>query len=116
MYWVYRNIPAPSEKEGFTDLINKAWKEVYINIAKCNGSESQCLRIAWTLFVSYTPKKWDGYDGFKSDEVIPLRNFTIKTKEDVKDFLEKFVDGLALISKHYSSIIKIGRASCRERV
>ena len=106
MYWVYRNIPDVSEKENFTNLINKAWKEVYVNIAKCNGSENQCLRIAWTLFVNYTPKNWDGYNGFKSDEVIPLRNFTIKTKEEIKHFLLKFVDGLALISKHYSAIIK----------
>lgn len=106
MYWVYRNIPDVSEKENFTKIINKTWKEVYINIANCNGSESQCLRIAWTLFVNHTPKNWEGYSGFKSDDVIPLRNFSIKTKEEVKTFLLKFVDGLALISKHYSAIIK----------
>lgn len=106
MYWVYRNILDNSEKEDFTSKINKTWKEVYVNIAKCNGSESQCLRIAWTLFVNYTPKNWNGYSGFKSDEVIPLRNFNSKSKEDVKEFLLKFVDGLALISKHYSAIIK----------
>lgn len=106
MYWVYRNIPDVSEKENFTKIINKTWKEVYVNIAKCNGSESQCLRIAWTLFVNHTPKNWEGYSGFKSDDVIPLRNFSIKTKEEVKTFLLKFVDGLALISKHYSAIIK----------
>jgi hypothetical protein len=64
------------------------------------------LRIAWTLFVNYTPKNWDGYSGFKSDDVIPLRNFSIKTKEEVKVFLLKFVNGLALISKHYATIIK----------
>lgn len=106
MYWVYRNILDVSEKEDFTNIINKTWKEVYINIAKCNGSESQCLRIAWTLFVNYTPKNWDGYNGFKSDEVIPLRNFSIKSKEDTKKILFRFIDGLALISKHYSAIIK----------
>lgn len=106
MYWVYRNILDNSEKEDFTSKINKTWKEVYVNIAKCNGSESQCLRIAWTLFVNYTPKNWNGYSGFKSDEVIPLSNFNSKSKEDVKEFLLKFVDGLALISKHYSAIIK----------
>jgi len=106
MYWVYRNILDNSEKEDFTSKINKTWKEVYVNIAKCNGSESQCLRIAWTLFVNYTPKNWNGYSGFKSDEVIPLRSFTSKSIEDVKEFLLKFVDGLPLISKHYSAIIK----------
>jgi hypothetical protein len=106
MYWVYRNLNNDSEKETFTKIINKTWKEVYVNIAKCNGSESQCLRIAWTLFVNYTPKNWDGYNGFKSDDVIPLRNFSKKKKDDVKEFILKFVDGLALISKHYSAIIK----------
>ncbi|KAF2516451.1 DUF262 domain-containing protein [Flavobacterium foetidum] len=106
MYWVYRNIPDASEKEDYTKLINKTWKEVYVNIAKCSGSESQCLRIAWTLFVSYTPKNWEGYSGFKTDDVIPLRNFSIKSKNEVKDFLLKFLNGLALISKHYSAIIK----------
>ena len=114
MYWVYRNIPEISEKEDFTKTINKTWKEVYVNIAKCNGSESQCLRIAWTLFVNYTPKNWDGYSGFKSDEVIPLRNFSKKTKEEVKSFLLIFVDGLALISKHYSAIVKPNNASFDE--
>ena len=106
MYWVYRNILDASEKEDFTKIINKTWKEVYINIAKCNGSESQCLRIAWTLFVNYTPKNWEGYSGFKSDDVIPLRDFSKKSKEQVKNFLMTFIDGLALISKHYSAIVK----------
>ncbi len=110
MYWVYRNIPDISEKDDFTSIINKTWKEVYINIAKANGSESQCLRIAWTLFVNYTPKNWNGYSGFKSDDVIPLRNFSKKTKDEVKSFLLKFVDGLALISKHYSILIKPDQA------
>lgn len=105
MYWVYRNIVDISEKEDFTRLINKTWKEVYVNITKSNGSESQCLRIAWTLYVSHTPKNWDGYNGFKSDEVIPLRNFKAKCKNDVKSFLLKFLNGLALISKHYTLII-----------
>lgn len=106
MYWVYRNINNDSEKETFTKIINKTWKEVYVNISKCNGSENQCLRIAWTLFVSHTPKNWSGYSGFKSDEVIPLRNFNKKNKDQVKEFILKFVDGLALISKHYSALIK----------
>ncbi|RZK15319.1 MAG: HNH endonuclease, partial [Flavobacterium sp.] len=77
-------------------------------------SESQCLRIAWTLFVNYTPKNWDGYSGFKSDYVIPLRDFSVRSKEQVKEFLLKFVDGLALISKHYSVIIKPSTSSIVE--
>jgi len=114
LYWVYRNILDNSEKENFTKLINKTWKEVYVNIAKCDGSESQCLRIAWTLFVNYTPKNWDGYRGFKSDEVIPLRDFTKRSEDEVKIFLSRFVDGLALISKHYSAIIKSSSSYCDE--
>lgn len=110
-YWIYRNIPDISEKEDFTNTINRRWKEVYVNIAKCDGNETQCLRIAWTLYVNYTPKSWDGYSGFKSDEVIPLRNFSIKSRDGVKEFLLKFVDGLALISKHYSAIIKPTKTS-----
>jgi hypothetical protein len=58
------------------------------------------------LFVNYTPKNWDGYSGFKTDDVIPLRDFTKKTKEQIKTFLLTFLDGLALISKHYSAIIR----------
>jgi hypothetical protein len=106
MHWAYRNINNRVENNDFTNIINKAWKDVYVNIAKCNGSENQCLRIAWTLLINATPKKWKGYVGFKSEEVIPLRNFTEKTKEEVHDFILRFVDKLALISKHYATIIK----------
>jgi len=105
MYWVYRNVEK-HKKEDYTRRINKTWKEVYTNIASSNGSESQCLRIAWTLYVNHTPKNWDGYHGFKSDEVIPLRDFTKKSQENVEKFLEKFIDGLGLISKYYSEIIQ----------
>ncbi|MGL4983067.1 MAG: DUF262 domain-containing protein [Treponemataceae bacterium] len=104
LYWVYRNVDK-SEKEELTKTINKAWKEVYVNIAKSDGDETQCLRIAWTLYVSHTPKNWQGYTGFKSDDVIPLRVFIKKSREDVKKFILEFVDGFSLISKHYSAII-----------
>ena len=43
-----------------------------------------------------------------------MRNFNSKSKEDVKEFLLKFVDGLALISKHYSAIIKPNNNSFEE--
>lgn len=109
MYWVYRNIPDAIEKDSFTKKINKAWKEVYKNIAECGDgekNENQCLKTAWILYVDCKPKTWKGYSGFKSDDVLPLRNFDRKTKEDVKSFLSRFMDGLGLISKHYSAIVK----------
>jgi hypothetical protein len=106
MYWVYRNLIHPSDKEDVTKRINKSWKEVYINIADCNGNENQCLRIAWTLYHSHTPKHWNGYNGFKSIDVIPLRDFSHKSKEDTSNFIINFTTGLSGISKHYSKIIK----------
>ena len=105
MYWVYRNITDDSEKQNFTDYINNTWKNVYYNISICNGSESQCLRIAWTIFVKYLPKYWSGYSGFKDEDVIPIRDFSKKSKDDVKTFIKQFIDGLTIISKHYSYII-----------
>ena len=111
MYWVYRNVNIPNEKEDLTSIINKSWKEVYINIASCNGSENQCLRIAWTLYHSYTPKHWSGYNGFKSNDVIPLRDFSNKTKEDTQNFIASITAGLAEISRHYSAIIKPSKNS-----
>ncbi|MDR1149002.1 MAG: DUF262 domain-containing HNH endonuclease family protein [Spirochaetaceae bacterium] len=106
MYWIYRNINIPDEKEDFTSLVNKTWKEVFINIAKCNGNEDQCLRIVWTLFINYTPKNWDGYSGFKSDEIIPIRNFSINSKKKTRELLSKIVGGLSILSFHYAQILK----------
>ncbi|MDE0472796.1 MAG: DUF262 domain-containing HNH endonuclease family protein [Ekhidna sp.] len=106
MYWVYRNVSLPNEKEDLTTTINKSWKEVYINIANCNGSENQCLRIAWTLYHSCTPKHWNGYTGFKANDVIPLRDFSKRTKKDTQNFISTITSGLAEISMHYSAIIK----------
>ena len=106
MHWIYRNINIEHEKENTTKTVNKAWKNVYVNLAECNGSENQCLRIAWTLYHSHVPKYWQGYKGFKNDNVIPLRNFDIKSKDETKNFISEFSSGLEEISKHYSAIIK----------
>lgn len=106
MYWIYRNIGIPDEKKDFTFMVNKAWKEVFINIAKCGGNEDQCLRIVWTLIVNHAPKNWKGYDGFKSDEIIPIRNFEIKSKEKTKELLARIINGLSIVSLHYSQIFK----------
>lgn len=106
MYWVYRNILNASDKEDFTKIINKSWKEVFTNISKCNGSENQCLRIAWIFYHNHSPKNWKGYSGFKDNDVIPLRDFSFRSKDETKSFIRKFTTGLAVISSHYSDIVK----------
>jgi uncharacterized protein with ParB-like and HNH nuclease domain len=112
MYWIYRNIRDSSEKENFTAMVNKTWKEIFVNIAKCNGNEDQCLRIVWTLLVDHVRKNWKGYDGFKSDSVIPIRNFKKKSIEETKKLLEKIIKGLAIVSLHYSQIIQPTENNC----
>jgi hypothetical protein len=57
------------------------------------------------LYCSHTPKNWSGYDGFKKDPYIPLRNWQVKSQSDTKDFILRFADGLAAISKHYANVI-----------
>ncbi len=105
MHWVSRNETDESERNSITQLINKNWKDVYINIGTCTGNEDQCLRIAWTLYCNHSPQNWIGYDGFKADAYIPLRTFTAdRTKIKIKDFILLFADGLAEISSHYASI------------
>lgn len=105
MYWVSRNGDDVAEKNTFTTLINKNWKACYSNLGACGGDEDQCLRVAWTLYCSYTPANWHSYSGFKEDAYIPLRDFSKRTKQDTKVFIEDFVEGLAEISKHYATVI-----------
>lgn len=105
MHWISRNEKDSSERSSMTALINKNWKDTYTNLGACSGDEDQCLRIAWTLYCSYTPANWHGYDGFKGDEYIPLRNFTeTRSKKDTIAFIKRFSDGLAEVSAHYASI------------
>lgn len=111
MHWIYRNSKEAFENEDMTKVVNKSWKEVYTNVASCNGSESQCLRIAWTLYCSPVPKNWKGYGGFKDDKIIPLRNFSLKTKEETKEFISMFSNGLAEISYHYAAIVSPSKDS-----
>ena len=107
MHWVSRNGVDEAERSAMTVLINKDWKDTYTNLGVCGGNEDQCLRVAWTLYCSHTPKNWAGYQGFKQDAYIPLRNFGPKTrtKEDTKAFIPRFADGLAEVSRHYATII-----------
>ncbi|WML89909.1 DUF262 domain-containing HNH endonuclease family protein [Thiothrix lacustris] len=106
MHWVYRNVSNENEREDLTKTINKAWKEVYVNLSNCNGNEDQCLRISWILYQNHTPKNWKGYDGFKENDVIPLRDFSKKSKNNTKEYIYRFVNGLAIVSKHYAEAIK----------
>ncbi len=111
MYWTYRNSETENEKEELTKIINKSWKDVYINIANCNGKEDQCLRIAWTLMCTHTPKYWAGYEGFKENHVIPLRDFSKKSKKLTKSFICDFANSLSAISNHYSEILNPSESS-----
>jgi len=104
MHWVSRNEPDVAERDTLTKLINQSWKATYTNLGVCRGNEDQCLRIAWTLYCSHTPKNWIGYDGFKGDDYIPLRTFEKRSKPATKAFIVRFADGLAEISRHYASI------------
>ncbi len=106
MHWVSRNEPDARERSTLTTLINKNWKDAYTNLGSCTGDEDQCLRIAWTLYCSYSTANWTGYDGFKGDDYIPLRTFSAKrTKADTRAFIARFADGLAEISLHYACVI-----------
>ncbi len=104
MYWISRNEKDAGARENLTHAINKNWKEVYVNIGTCGGDEDQCLRTAWTLYCSHTPKNWKGYDGFKEIDYIPLRDFSTKDQPTTKNFISSFSDGLAQISNHYAVV------------
>jgi hypothetical protein len=105
MHWVARNVSNDAERQSLTNLINNNWKTAYTNIGSSNGNEDQCLRIAWILYCNPTPKNWEGYRSFKGDQYFPLRNFKVRSKENTKEAIEQFADGLAEISRHYSQII-----------
>lgn len=105
MYWVSRNEPNGRNSADLTRKINKAWADVYANLGALEGDapEGQCLRIAWIRYCQHAPKYWKGYDGFKDDAYIPLRKFTKKrTRANVAAFIQKFVDGLAEISRYFA--------------
>ncbi len=115
MYWTSKN-GTTDEREDMTRTINKSWKEIYTNISKSDGNEDQLLRIVWTLLCSHIPKNWKGYDGFKDDSVIPIRNFEKKSKEETKIFILKFVEKLAGLSKVYSSILNANGTAKEEEI
>jgi len=93
-------------------MVNRTWKDVFVNITKSNGDEDTCLRIVWTLFVDHVRKNWEGYNGFKSDRVIPIRHFEKKSKEETKKLLNKIIEGLLIVSLHYSQIMRPTEDNC----
>lgn len=105
MHWASRNGRFNGSSEALTRALNQSWKTTYTNLGTCTGNEDQCLRVAWTLYCSHTPKNWTGYEGFKSSQYIPLRDFTLRNQEDTRHFIVKFAEGLAEISHHYASVI-----------
>jgi len=104
MHWISRNGKDDERKE-LTDTVNSAWKDTYSNVGNSTGNGEQCLRIAWILYCHHLPKNWKGYDGFKGNSYIPLRDFSKKNRDETRDFLIKFTNGLAEISRHYASIV-----------
>ena len=105
MHWISRNVEE-RERPTMTAQINKCWKGTYTNLGTCSGNEDQCLRVAWTLYCYHTPKYWKGYQGFKQNDCIPLREFGPHTKEkgETKLFIERLADGLCLVSRQYALI------------
>ena len=118
MHWVSRNETDEEMRRTVTTLINKDWKDTYTNLATRMGDEDHCLRVAWTLYCSYPPANWIGYDGFKGNDYMPLRNFAKRTKADTKAFIVRFADGLAEISSHYARITNptVGNALSRDEL
>ncbi|WP_169629247.1 DUF262 domain-containing protein [Ferrimonas kyonanensis] len=111
MHWIARN-GAADEREELTARVNLAWRDTYGFVGDSSGNESQCLRLAWTLYCHHLPKNWKGYEGFKQPQYLPLRNFAVdgqagagKTKAQTKAFLLTFVKGLPEVARHYQSIV-----------
>lgn len=104
MYWTYRNA-SDEDKGTLITEINTTWRDIYQNLQNEN-EEFQCLRIAWILLCTYVPKEWSGYDGFKRNNIIPIRDFTKKNRSEVVNFIKTFNNVLSLISFYYSQITR----------
>lgn len=104
MYWTYRNA-SEEDKGDLITKINATWKDIYQNLQNEN-EEFQCLRIAWILLCTYIPKEWDGYDGFKRNSVIPIRDFTQKSRSEVVEFIKRFSDVISNVSHYYAQVLK----------
>lgn len=107
MHWISRNVTDESIRHDMTLRINKNWKEVYTNIGLCDGDEDQCLRLAWTLTCTHTPKYWQGYEGFKGDDYIPIRGMSAERRVEVQNFIELFTRNLSEISNEYAIVFSL---------
>lgn len=114
MYWAFRNTDADdaSDRENLTRSINRHWANIYSNLGKSNAADDQCLRITWTLLCSHLPKNWHGYDGFKDNAYIPIRDFRLRSRSETREFIETFIEGLDEVSIHYSIIYDPKEADC----
>ena len=106
MYWVSRNAPS-EDRAGMTRSINTSWGEVYKYLGNCkdDGNDGQCLRIAWIIFFDSLPKNWQGYDGFKMKNCIPIRDFSERGKGATGEFIQKFVNGLVVVARNYAAVL-----------
>ncbi|MGL6241669.1 DUF262 domain-containing protein [Pseudomonas sp.] len=104
MHWASRNGHVGGTSEALTRILNRSWKTTYTNMGNCSGNEDQCLRIAWILYCTHTPKNWIGYKGFKDSQYIPLRDFSQRSLDSTRQFICTFAEGLAEVSRHYACI------------
>ncbi len=115
MYWIAYNGADTQERNEFSRKINGAWKDIYLNLGRSTScDESQCLRVAWTLYCNHQPRVWNGYKGFKEDAYFPLRGFDEFGRARIKKKLEDFIEGLVDVSRHYSMIIAPDTKICDE--
>lgn len=113
MYWAFRNTD-PRDRVDLTNAINRNWASIYSSLGKSHGSDDQCLRVAWILYCHYLPKYWQGYDGFKQDDIIPIRDFSARTKEATRAFIDRFINGLSEIAGHYAILTNPTQDSCSD--
>ncbi|WP_165840810.1 DUF262 domain-containing protein [Pseudomonas sp. SDI] len=105
MHWASRNGHKHGTAQALTATLNRSWKTIYGNLGTCTGNEDQCLRIAWTLYCSHSPKNWVGYKGFKESQYIPLRDFSLRNERETREFIVTFAEGLTEVSAEYARIV-----------
>jgi len=112
MYWISRNA-SKEDRDDITRAINTSWAEVFKYLGGCDGDDEQCLRICWTNYFAYLPKKWKGYDGFKEPDCIPIRDFSKRSKDEVSRTIKMFIDSLVVVARNYAEILRPSNRSSR---